>query len=40
MQEKLARIREEALARLNAAAKAFEINEIRLAFLGKKGQLT
>ena len=40
MQEKLAKIREEALARLNSAVTSDEINEIRLAFLGKKGQLT
>ena len=40
MQEKLAKIREEALARLEAAASSEEINEIRLAYLGKKGQLT
>ena len=40
MQEKLAKIREEALARLNAAADSDAINEIRLAYLGKKGQLT
>lgn len=40
MQEKLLKIREEALSCLSAAASPEEINEIRLAFLGKKGQLT
>ncbi|MBP5153523.1 MAG: phenylalanine--tRNA ligase subunit alpha [Lachnospiraceae bacterium] len=40
MQEKLKKIREEALARLNAAASAEEVSEIRVAFLGKKGALT
>ena len=40
MQEKLVKIREEALAKLNAADTAEALNEIRLAYLGKKGQLT
>ncbi|MBQ4424928.1 MAG: phenylalanine--tRNA ligase subunit alpha [Lachnospiraceae bacterium] len=40
MQEKLKKIREEALARLEAAASSDAINEIRLAYLGKKGELT
>ena len=40
MQEKLVKIREEALAKLNAAGTAEALNEIRLAYLGKKGQLT
>ena len=40
MQEKLQKIREEALARLSAAASSETINEIRLAYLGKKGELT
>ncbi len=40
MQEKLKKIREEALARLTEAGSAEEINEIRVAFLGKKGALT
>ena len=40
MQEKLARIKEEALAKLNAAGTMDTLNEIRLAYLGKKGELT
>ena len=40
MQEKLKKIREEALTRLAEAGSAEEINEIRVAFLGKKGALT
>ena len=40
MQEKLKKIREEAIARLTEAGSAEEINEIRVAFLGKKGALT
>ena len=40
MQEKLARIKEEALAKLNAAGTMDALNEIRLAYLGKKGELT
>ena len=40
MQEKLKKIREEALRRLSEAGSAEAINEIRLAYLGKKGQLT
>ena len=40
MQEKLARIKEEALAKLGAAGSMDTLNEIRLAYLGKKGELT
>ena len=40
MQEKLARIKKEALAKLNAAGTMDTLNEIRLAYLGKKGELT
>ena len=40
MQEKLARIKEEALAKLNTAGTMDTLNEIRLAYLGKKGELT
>lgn len=40
MQEKLARIKEEALAKLAAAGSMDVLNEIRLAYLGKKGELT
>ncbi|MBO4872594.1 MAG: phenylalanine--tRNA ligase subunit alpha [Lachnospiraceae bacterium] len=40
MQEKLAKIKEEALAKLNAAGTMDTLNEIRLAYLGKKGELT
>ena len=40
MQEKLRKIREEALAKLSQASSMEAVNDIRVAFLGKKGSLT
>ncbi len=40
MQEKLKQIRNEAIEQINAAGELEKLNEIRVAFLGKKGQLT
>ena len=40
MQEKLQKIRENALAKLAAADSIDKLNEIRVAYLGKKGELT
>lgn len=40
MKEKLQKIREEALAQLEAADALERLNEIRVAYLGKKGELT
>ncbi len=40
MKEKLEKIRQEALARMEACADMDQLNEIRIAYLGKKGELT
>lgn len=40
MKEKLAAIREQALSRINAADSMEKLNEIKVAILGKKGELT
>ena len=40
MKEQLEKIKSEALAKLNAADKLDTLNEIRVAYLGKKGELT
>jgi len=40
MKEKLDKIREEALAKIAEATDADKLNEVRVAFLGKKGMLT
>ena len=40
MKEKLEKIREEALGRIQAARSLEELNEVRVSFLGKKGALT
>ena len=40
MKEQLEKIKSEALAKLNAADKLDPLNEIRVAYLGKKGELT
>ncbi len=40
MKEKLQEIRERALAQITAAADLTQLNEVRIAFLGKKGELT
>ncbi len=40
MREKLARLREEALARLGAVSGQAELEELRVKYLGKKGEIT
>ena len=40
MQNKLKQIRDEAIEKINAAGELDKLNEIRVAFLGKKGELT
>lgn len=40
MKERLAQIREKALAQINASESLDNLNDIRVAFLGKKGELT
>ena len=40
MKEQLAKIKEEALAALQAAASAAALDELRVKYLGKKGELT
>ena len=40
MQNKLKQIRDEAIERINAARELDKLNDIRVAFLGKKGELT
>ncbi len=40
MQNKLKQIRDEAIEKINAAGELDKLNEIKVAFLGKKGELT
>ena len=40
MKEQLAKIKEEALASFQAAATAADLDELRVKYLGKKGELT
>ena len=40
MREQLAKIREEALAKLSAVTSAAELEELRVRYLGKKGEMT
>ncbi len=40
MKEKLAELKEKALAQITASESLDKLNDIRVAFLGKKGELT
>ena len=40
MKDKLQKIREEAVRQIKASEELSKLNEVRVAFLGKKGELT
>ena len=40
MKEKLSKIMDEALSQIEASGELEKLNDIRVAFLGKKGELT
>ena len=40
MKDKLAKIMEQAIAQIDASGELDKLNDIRVAFLGKKGELT